>query len=171
MKKINIFKSLRTLVFALVGLVLAGGVFFACQNHNDDAPEGDALLQEGVEYPIPENAIVLVEPISFVQQGELGWYDTEGKGDPVWFGGAAFYYLPKDIKNYETFSRLIQGDKEVPYTILKITLGEQKEAKMLGTPIINVELPSLDELQEVERIYANTNLTRRLKIQNFVISE
>ncbi|PZM86932.1 MAG: hypothetical protein DLD55_04085 [candidate division SR1 bacterium] len=145
MRKINIFKSLRTLVFALLGLVLAGGIFFACQNHNDDTLEGDALLQEGVEYPIPENARVEVNSVRFAKDVTENFIDQLGTaGDMVRIEVAnALYYLPRDIKHHAAYAKLLKGDGS-RFNIVKYTVGHYN--KEYGAfPLIKVEVPSKEE--------------------------
>lgn len=151
-------KSWRTLVLALgVVLLVGGGIFIACQKEAN-VEVLDSQQDHGVEYPIPENAVVSLDDIRFVRKGSEpweGWFDTKGKGDPVSFGGANLYYLPKDIKNYEYYRTLLQGDGISKYNILKYTLGEY-DYEIGGFPIIKVELPSKEERERLERSYEST---------------
>ena len=112
-------------------------------------------LKAWKEYPIPENAVVSLDDIRFVRKGSEpweGWFDTKGKGDPVSFGGANLYYLPKDIKNYEYYRTLLQGDGISKYNILKYTLGEY-DYEIGAYPIIRVELPKPADREWFERSY------------------
>lgn len=158
MERIAKRKSWRTLVLALgVVLLIGGGIFITCQKEAN-VEVLDSQQDHGVEYPIPENAVVSLDDIHFVRKGSEpweGWFDTKGKGDPVSFGGANLYYLPKDIKNYEYYRTLLQGDGISKYNILKYTLGEY-DYEIGGFPIIKVELPSKEERERLERSYEST---------------
>lgn len=127
-------------------ILSAGGVFIACQKEaNVEVLE--TQQDQGIEYPIPENAAVFTKDIRLVYEGDGGWFDTKGHGDPVSFGGASFYYLPKDIKNYEYYHKLLQGDKKSKYNILKFTLGVGMGSRhsLRAIPIIKIELPNTEE--------------------------
>lgn len=155
MERIAKRKSWRTLVLALgVVLLVGGGIFIACQKEAN-VEVLDSQQDHGVEYPIPENAVVSLDDIHFVRKGSEpweGWFDTKGKGDPVSFGGANLYYLPKDIKNYEYYRTLLQGDGISKYNILKYTLGEY-DYEIGAYPIIRVELPKPADREWFERSY------------------
>ena len=154
MKKEFMKKSWSVMLALGVVLLLAGGIFVACQKETGMTVE-EVVQDQGVEYPIPENAIVSLDKIRLVEKGAdpwEGWFDTKGKGDPVSFGGANFYYLPKDIKNYEYYRTLLQGDGVSKYNILRYTLGEY-DYEVGGFPVIKVELPSQEERQRLERSY------------------
>lgn len=154
MKKEFMKKSWSIMLALGVVLLLGGGIFVACQKEIGMTVE-EVVQDQGVEYPIPENAIVSLDDIHFVRKGSEpweGWFDTKGKGDPVSFGGANFYYLPKDIKNYEYYHTLLQGDGVSKYNILRYTLGEY-DYEVGGFPVIKVELPSQEERQRLERSY------------------
>lgn len=85
-----------------------------------------------------------------LQPGELGWFDTEGTGIPIWFRGTVAYYLPRDIKHYEEYYQLLKGKPSEEYNIVKITLDvERVNSKTGGISVVKVELPSRVE-KEIE---------------------
>lgn len=88
MKKEFMKKGWSVMLALGVVLLLAGGIFVACQKETGMSVE-EVVQDQGVEYPIPENAIVSLDDIHFVRKGSEpweGWFDTKGKGDPVSFG-------------------------------------------------------------------------------------
>ena len=103
-------------------------------------------LKAWKEYPIPEDAVVFTTNVRILQPGELGWFDTEETGIPIWFRGTTAYYLPRDIKYYQ----LLKGKPSEEYNIVKITLDvERVNSKTGGISVVKVELPSRVE-KEIE---------------------
>ena len=133
---------------------LAIGSFASCQENVDETiiPEMGSKQDEGIEYPIPENAVTFITDIRIVKEGApiwAGWFDTMDTGDPVYFGAPSPYYLPKDIKHYQEYRKLLEGDENSEYNILKFTIGNgMRNPKTGAIPIIRVELPTKEELQK-----------------------
>ncbi|RKW24699.1 hypothetical protein D8B45_01865, partial [Candidatus Gracilibacteria bacterium] len=92
MERIAKRKSWRTLVFALgIVFLIGGGIFIACQKEANVEVSEPEQPCEGVEYPIPENAVFSIDNIHLIKEGSNvpwePWFDTKGQGDPVSFGG------------------------------------------------------------------------------------
>lgn len=119
-------------------ILSAGGVFIACQKETN-VEVLETQQDQGVEYPIPEYARVELGKLHFVNNVSLG-----GKGRIVSLGYAnSRYYLPADIKHYDDYVRLIEGDAK-QLNILKYTVGYYNE-ELLAFPLVKIELPTEEE--------------------------
>lgn len=160
MKKYQCKKSLSmVLVFVVMGLCSLG-VFFACQISREEVymvSSSVSVEYQGIDYPLPDNPIVRIDNLYIVKEGEIGWYDTQGKGDPLNVG-ANFYYLPRDIKNYEEYRKLLERKQEGKLNILKFTIGESGP-NTVGIPVIKIELPSIEEVRNIEKVYYGSSTT------------
>ncbi|MDR0608435.1 MAG: hypothetical protein LBG52_09170 [Candidatus Peribacteria bacterium] len=122
--------------------VIAAISFVACHNESDPAPADD-----GIEYPIPENAEVIVDATGIFKIPGSDEILTTTDGDfAIYVGGrATAYYLPKDIKHYQEYLNLITAEREP--NILKLTIGDKTDK---GFPIIQVELPDEESEEYLE---------------------
>ena len=150
-------KSWRTLVFALgIVFLIGGGIFIACQKEANVEVSEPEQPCEGVEYPIPENAVFSIDNIHLIKKASNvpwePWFDTKGQGDPVSFGGTNRYYLPYNIKNYAQYRKLLEGDGKSKYNILRYVIGTYNP-EVGAYPIIRVELPKPADREWFERSY------------------
>ena len=156
MKKNTFKKGWITGLFSFGILIfLAIGSFASCQENVDETfiPEMGSKQDEGIEYPIPENARVEVENVHFAKYVYKDFSEDNKvgeAGDIVDMIGESTYYLPKDIKNHDEYARLIKGNGSNDFrdfNILKVTIGYYNQH--LGAfPIVKVELPSESEKRE-----------------------
>lgn len=151
MRKLLWKKKIQRLIQSLIFTLLLIGVITIY--YPEEIRELFSKNQEK-EFSIPEDAVVFTDRIHLVKKGEWGRFDTKGIGDPVSFGGAAFYYLPKDSKNYQEYYNLLKGNDINERKILKFTLGKgTRETAVLAIPIIKIEIPSLEVKERVEKHY------------------
>lgn len=166
MKK-EFMKKSWSIVLALgVVLLLAGGIFIACQKEAGITAE-EKMQDQGVEYPIPENAVVFTTEVRILKEGEFGWFDTKETGIPVWFGGAVAYYLPFDIKYFERYYNLLKGEPNQEYNILRITLDVDRVNPETGAiPIIKIELPSSVEKRVEEKRLRSSRESSQIEMRS-----
>ncbi len=155
--KNNKFSIAVVSVFCLLVISMIS-IFVSCNKEggiDTNKSESDTSQISGVEYPIPEIPITLISDIHFIKEGEIGWFDTDGKGIPVSSTSAQFHYLPNDIKNYDEYYNLIKGDDNSKYNILKITFGEDMTyfSSVPAIPIIHVEKPTQEEVDNVLKMF------------------
>lgn len=160
-------------MFALGMIVfVALGIFIFCQDTTKQ--EDPSLLEEvvmspddpGVEYPVSENHSMRIGNIGLAKKNGKTYYDqfdTKGKGDPVAFVGAAGYYLPKDIKHYAYYHKLLEGDGKSKYNFLKYLVGEF-DREIGAFPIIKVEIPSEEERKWIEKSYEPHDVSHNAKV-------
>ena len=161
MERIAKRKSWRTLVLALgIVLLVGGGIFIACQKEAN-VEVLDSQQDHGVEYPIPEGTKALIMDVHFYKDLYPDYEDPlGGKGDMLILDpAAASYYLPRDIKHYEEYARLIRGAEEShphKFNLLKITIG--RDTRGVGAiPIIKVERPTQEEYEKHLDWYIKAN--------------
>jgi hypothetical protein len=126
MKKIvlNLNRGWYVVLSMMCVFVIATVTFVACHNESDPTP-----ADEGIEYPIPENAEVIIDV--------AGIYKTANGELKVGIGmSARIFYLPEDIKRYQEYYDLLNTKGDL--NILKLTIGDKTNK---GFPIIKVELP------------------------------
>lgn len=170
----NLFRNkisiITIAIFCIAIITLTISVLVSCNKDN----KSDVTNQSGVEYPMPENPITIISNVHFIEEGEFGWFDTEGKGNPVSTISAQFHYLPNDIKNYDEYYNLIKGDNKSKYNILKITFGEDitRFTSVPAVPIIHVERVSQEELYENMKLYDNSESDgKELNLLNSITSQ
>lgn len=153
-KKIFHSRSLFTMIIVSIFMVMVGFLVLSCQESADSSPETGEETNMGVEYPLTGNVVIFTKNIHILHENDPGWFDLEGLGDPVDFGGASFYYLPRDIKEYEKYHELLTRKDKSELNILTFTIGEDMGIHILGAkPIIRVEIPSEELLEKVKKSY------------------
>ncbi|MDR0861018.1 MAG: hypothetical protein LBO09_08920 [Candidatus Peribacteria bacterium] len=135
-------------LLSFVCIVGIATIFFvAC-----DSSENESSQDVGVEYPVPENAEVIVDvAVPFKIPGGDEVLTTENDDLIISIGiSARVFYLPKDIKHYKEYYKLLSADKNKP-NILKFTIGDNNYEG--ASPIIKVEVPTEEEyLKAKERL-------------------
>ncbi|MDR0651157.1 MAG: hypothetical protein LBG59_07370 [Candidatus Peribacteria bacterium] len=123
--------------------VIAAISFVACHNESDPAPADD-----GIEYLIPENAEVTVDQVGIIRNDD---------GNLILGIGVrpSAYYLPKDIKEYRQYFRLL-NTTDGGATILRLTIGNKTDK---GIPIVKVGLPNDEEIKLWHELHEEDNLT------------
>lgn len=156
MKKVFSRKTLVNTFLLFIGIMFFATDSFANCQYNDKVNKLKAKIDqyEGIEYTISRNAIVSTEDIHLAEEWDFGRFDTKGHGDPVWFGGAAAYYLPNNIKHYHKYRKLLEWNRKSKYNILKFTIWHNMyNKKIWAIPIINIEIPDEKTFKKIEEHY------------------
>ncbi len=147
----KLVKNLRKPIIgiSILGLVIliSSIVFVAC--NKDD--EVKVVANQGIDYPIPENAEVVTELINIGSTVRL----AQPHADYIAVGFSAHEYsLPHNIKNYNEYVKMIKSGCKNG-TILKVTIGGKKEG-YVGNLILKVEeTDDLEEKAKLEVIYSS----------------
>ncbi|MDR3168801.1 MAG: hypothetical protein LBU27_03440 [Candidatus Peribacteria bacterium] len=121
-------------VLSILCVFVIGATFFVACNHNESEP---TPADDGIEYPIPENAEVIVSFVFVIHTSENKEMLTDNGDLAVAISESARpFYLPKDIRHYQKYFDLITA-KRTP-NILKLTIGQPTDQ---GSPILKVEVP------------------------------
>jgi hypothetical protein len=151
-------------IFVIVTIMVV-----ACHNESDPTP-----ADEGIEYPIPDDAEVIVDAAGLSKTFMNNKILTTTDGDSRILIGirARSFYLPRDIKNHQVYYNLIITNR-----ILKFTIGTPTSK---GNPIIKVEIPDekskefleakdrLDRLDNVDAIDTKVETRSTTSLSNVI---